>query len=63
MSTIGHDETIKAALVNCKTYEVERSDYRIAEMEIGALNTGVTWLNIVVRDVRLKSPSPSDVVI
>ena len=63
MSTIGHDETIKAALVNCKTYEVERSDYRIAEMEIGSLNTGVTWLNIVVRDVRLKSPSPSDVVI
>jgi len=48
-------------------YQVERENYRVAQLEIGYLaaglpNTqGVIWLHVTVRDVRLKSPSFLDV--
>ena len=61
MSTIGFDDVTLGARVVCSTYEVERDDYRVAEVEIGTLSSGVTWLNFVVRDVRHRSASPEDV--
>ena len=60
---IGLDDATRNALVSCKTYEMERDDYRVAEMEIGSQSTGVIWLSFIMRDVKYKSPSPTDVKI